>query len=201
MAGLVVGYGFSGHGFKLSPGVGRVLAQEALGLPTDVSLAPVCAGALPAGAAADRQIRRGRGVLTGPDPRIVRHACRRQRRPSRVPSLTGEDTEGLMLIRLLYVSRAVGPQTGTVTASILLKARANNARQDIGGVLLQGQGLYLQVLEGERDRVHRLYASIVADSRHQDVQMLHLEEITQRRFSRAGRWRMSTWMPATRWCR
>lgn len=38
--GLVVGYGFSGHGFKLSPTVGRVLAQEALGLNTDVSLAP-----------------------------------------------------------------------------------------------------------------------------------------------------------------
>ena len=38
--GLIVGYGFSGHGFKLSPGVGRVLAQAALGLPTDVSLAP-----------------------------------------------------------------------------------------------------------------------------------------------------------------
>nr|HET7860064.1 FAD-binding oxidoreductase [Caldimonas sp.] len=38
--GLVVGFGFSGHGFKLSPTVGRVLAQEALGLPTDVSLAP-----------------------------------------------------------------------------------------------------------------------------------------------------------------
>ena len=40
MEGLVVGYGFSGHGFKLSPGVGRVLAQTALGLATDVSLAP-----------------------------------------------------------------------------------------------------------------------------------------------------------------
>ncbi len=38
--GLVVAYGFSGHGFKLSPAVGRVLAQEALGLPTDLSLAP-----------------------------------------------------------------------------------------------------------------------------------------------------------------
>ncbi|MPW17739.1 FAD-dependent oxidoreductase [Paraburkholderia sp. CNPSo 3157] len=38
--GLIVGYGFSGHGFKLSPTVGRVLAQEALGMPTDVSLKP-----------------------------------------------------------------------------------------------------------------------------------------------------------------
>lgn len=40
LQGLVVGFGFSGHGFKLSPAVGRVLAQAALGLPTDVSLAP-----------------------------------------------------------------------------------------------------------------------------------------------------------------
>jgi sarcosine oxidase, subunit beta len=40
LPGLVVACGFSGHGFKLSPAVGRVLAQEALGLPTDVPLAP-----------------------------------------------------------------------------------------------------------------------------------------------------------------
>jgi glycine/D-amino acid oxidase-like deaminating enzyme len=38
--GLVVGFGFSGHGFKLSPGIGKILAQHALGLATDVSLAP-----------------------------------------------------------------------------------------------------------------------------------------------------------------
>jgi glycine/D-amino acid oxidase-like deaminating enzyme len=38
--GLQVGFGFSGHGFKLSPAVGRLLAQSALGLPTDVPLAP-----------------------------------------------------------------------------------------------------------------------------------------------------------------
>ena len=40
MSGLIVGYGFSGHGFKLSPGIGRILAQEALGLATDVPLTP-----------------------------------------------------------------------------------------------------------------------------------------------------------------
>lgn len=38
--GLVAGFGFSGHGFKLSPAVGRVLAQSALSLPTDVPLTP-----------------------------------------------------------------------------------------------------------------------------------------------------------------
>jgi glycine/D-amino acid oxidase-like deaminating enzyme len=38
--GLLLAYGFSGHGFKLSPMVGKLMAQAALGLPTDVSLAP-----------------------------------------------------------------------------------------------------------------------------------------------------------------
>lgn len=38
--GLMVAFGFSGHGFKLAPAVGEVLAQAALGLPTAVSLAP-----------------------------------------------------------------------------------------------------------------------------------------------------------------
>jgi glycine/D-amino acid oxidase-like deaminating enzyme len=36
--GLVVGFGFSGHGFKLSPSVGKVLAQYALERPPDISL-------------------------------------------------------------------------------------------------------------------------------------------------------------------
>lgn len=38
--GLIAGCGFSGHGFKLPPAVGRVLAQEALDLPIDVPLVP-----------------------------------------------------------------------------------------------------------------------------------------------------------------
>ena len=88
-----------------------------------------------------------------------------------------------MQVRILYVSRAVGPQTTTVTASILAKAQARNAASGIGGVLCQGQGLYLQVLEGERSAVHRLYSKIVADPRHTDVEMLRLDEITQRRFA------------------
>jgi hypothetical protein len=83
---------------------------------------------------------------------------------------------------VLYVSRAVGPQTTTTTASLLAEAEAHNRAHAITGVLCQGQGLYLQVLEGERGAVNRLYARIVADVRHRDVEMLHLEEITQRRY-------------------
>jgi hypothetical protein len=88
-----------------------------------------------------------------------------------------------MQVRVLYVSRAVGPQTSTVTTSILATAQAHNRQQGIGGVLCQGQGLYLQVLEGERSAVNRLYSRIVADRRHRDVEMLHLEEVTERRYA------------------
>jgi hypothetical protein len=73
--------------------------------------------------------------------------------------------------------------TSTVTASILLTAREHNPRYGIGGVLLQGRGIYLQILEGERGAVNRLYRCIAADPRHRDVELLHLEEITQRRFA------------------
>jgi sarcosine oxidase subunit beta len=40
IAGLHVAYGFSGHGFKLAPVVGRLVAQAALGQAPDLSLAP-----------------------------------------------------------------------------------------------------------------------------------------------------------------
>ncbi len=88
-----------------------------------------------------------------------------------------------MLIRLLYVSRAVGPQTTSVTTSILGTAQTHNREHGIGGVLCQGQGLYLQVLEGERRAVNRLYANILRDPRHTDCELLHLEEAPQRRFA------------------
>jgi len=38
--GLLVAFGFSGHGFKLSPTIGRMLAQAALGQTPDIPLAP-----------------------------------------------------------------------------------------------------------------------------------------------------------------
>lgn len=40
LPGLLLACGFSGHGFKLAPAVGRVVAQAALGMTTDVSLLP-----------------------------------------------------------------------------------------------------------------------------------------------------------------
>ena len=38
--GMQVAFGFSGHGFKLSPMIGRLLAQSMLGMATDLPIAP-----------------------------------------------------------------------------------------------------------------------------------------------------------------
>ena len=93
-----------------------------------------------------------------------------------------------MLIRLIYVSKAVDPQTRTLTDSILRKAHAWNTQNDITGVLCEGQGVFLQALEGERGKVTRLYARIFADPRHKDLELIHCEGITERRY---GEWSMA----------
>jgi glycine/D-amino acid oxidase-like deaminating enzyme len=38
IGGLMVNFGFSGHGFKLAPAIGKVQAQTVLGQPTDVDI-------------------------------------------------------------------------------------------------------------------------------------------------------------------
>ncbi len=88
-----------------------------------------------------------------------------------------------MLIRVIYVSSAVGPQTSTVTSAILKKATTWNKANDITGVLCQGQGVYLQALEGERSVVTKLYSRIYADQRHTNIEMIHCESIAKRRYA------------------
>lgn len=93
-----------------------------------------------------------------------------------------------MLVRLLYVSQPVGPITTTVTTLILEQSNVYNKKENITGVLCQGSGLWMQVLEGERHQVNVLYARIMASRHHNNVELLSMEEITQRQF---GKWSMA----------
>ena len=88
-----------------------------------------------------------------------------------------------MLVRLLYVSRAVDPEDTKAIQSILDSARDHNLSNGITGILCYGGGIYLQASEGGRMQVNELYGHIVRDDRHKDVALLHYEEITERRFS------------------
>ena len=92
-----------------------------------------------------------------------------------------------MLVRLLYVSRAVDPDATSATQSILAAARQHNLNNGITGILCYGGGIYVQAIEGGRKAVNHLYNHILKDPRHTDVELLHYEEITERRF---GGWTM-----------
>jgi hypothetical protein len=92
-----------------------------------------------------------------------------------------------MLVRLLYVSRAVDPDSSRAIESILSAARQHNLQNGITGILCYGGGIFVQAIEGGRSAVNDLYNHIIKDPRHKDVELLHYEEITERRF---GGWTM-----------
>lgn len=93
-----------------------------------------------------------------------------------------------MLVRLIYASRSTAPITETVVDDLLAKSRENNPALGITGVLcLCNDNAFMQVLEGGRDEVNRLYARVVQDSRHTDLTLLEYAEITERSFTN---WRM-----------
>jgi hypothetical protein len=92
-----------------------------------------------------------------------------------------------MLVRLLYVSRALDPKADEETDAILDSSRQHNIANGITGILCYGGGIYLQAIEGGRKQVNELYGHILRDARHKDVVLLHYQEITERRF---GGWTM-----------
>jgi hypothetical protein len=90
-----------------------------------------------------------------------------------------------MLVRLLYASRAVDGIDETFLKSVLEQARANNVEHGITGILCTypAAGVFIQLLEGGREAVNRLYGNIVRDRRHAEVTLLDFAEIEERRFA------------------
>jgi Sensors of blue-light using FAD len=92
-----------------------------------------------------------------------------------------------MLVRLLYVSTLKSNNDPAVIDSILAQSRSHNPALGITGILVHSDGIFLQALEGGRKQVNQLYSYITQDPRHTDVELLHYEEIAERRF---GGWTM-----------
>lgn len=93
-----------------------------------------------------------------------------------------------MLVRLIYASRSTTPITDQVVEDVLAKSRESNPNAGITGVLCVCDGnVFMQLLEGGRDDVNRLYSRVIHDTRHTDVTLLEYSEITERRFTN---WRM-----------
>ncbi len=88
-----------------------------------------------------------------------------------------------MLVRLLYASLATENIDEQVLNAILEKSRSYNPSNGITGILCYSGKFFLQVLEGNRQEVSRLYNKIVSDPRHEKVEILLFEDINERRFS------------------
>lgn len=107
------------------------------------------------------------------------------------------------LARIVYISRATfaatsgtdgpGPDesagnvSSTATADsqvsqILLTARATNQRDGLAGMLYYRDGCFIQCIEGERRRVHKLYRMLLKDRRHRDLKLLVSEPVDRLAF-------------------
>ena len=78
-------------------------------------------------------------------------------------------------------------QTGDLE-ELLDHARRANAAKGITGALVYAEGIFLQILEGEKVRVHELMAKIRRDVRHGGVIVLREGEVQTAIFSS---WKMA----------
>ena len=67
-------------------------------------------------------------------------------------------------------------------AQLANRAANNNRRFNICGVLVLSNGRFLQVIEGQSKFINRLYANIIQDDRHHDVELISYEEVPKCEF-------------------
>jgi len=85
--------------------------------------------------------------------------------------------------RLLYRSIAQ-PKTLTEESLSRLSNRAASVNRQLGicGILAVSDGRFLQVIEGVPKFINKVYAKIIQDKRHHDVELISYEGIVQTEF-------------------
>lgn len=89
----------------------------------------------------------------------------------------------MSLYCLVYVSIANQEMSDKHLEAMLKKARHNNEKAAITGMLLYRDGFFIQALEGELGAIENLFATISKDERHRDVILVYKNPIQKRRFS------------------
>ena len=88
-----------------------------------------------------------------------------------------------MLIQLIYASRSSRVLGPADVKDILGASQRNNTRAGVTGALCLNNGIFLQLLEGDRAAVNALYHRLLKDTRHKDTAVLDFGEIPHRRFT------------------
>lgn len=66
---------------------------------------------------------------------------------------------------------------------ILEKSREKNQRINVTGMLLYLDPYFIQVLEGERETLEKIFSAISQDSRHNKVSIIYRQPLDKRYFS------------------
>ncbi|KJZ08701.1 phosphonate transporter [Marinomonas sp. SBI22] len=87
------------------------------------------------------------------------------------------------LVHCIYTSASTIEFTPEDITELLEKARRNNDKLGVSGMLLYDEGSFFQVLEGDPQVVARLLKTIQNDKRHDKVVKIIYEDIEERDFS------------------
>lgn len=90
------------------------------------------------------------------------------------------------LFRLIYTSRTTDKLSLADFRSVIERSAARNRESGITGMLVFGNGHFLQILEGARSAVTATFLRIAKDARHTQLEILDVSEIIERRFSSWG---------------
>jgi hypothetical protein len=99
-----------------------------------------------------------------------------------------------MIYQVIYSSESTTPMQTDDLEELLEQARANNITNGITGALIYADGVFLQILEGDKTNVQHLLAKIRRDLRHETITVLRESEIPSATF---GSWKMA-FVSATR---
>ena len=87
-----------------------------------------------------------------------------------------------MLRQVVYISSATRHFSPEAIEDLLARARANNERNGITGILIYHDLSFLQIVEGTRDDVDRLMARIKRDPSHTSLRIVQDESKSERDF-------------------
>ena len=87
------------------------------------------------------------------------------------------------MIRVTYLSQEALPLSSDSVLGLLTQCHRNNTDRGLTGMLLFGNGTFLQTLEGEAEVVDGLMEKISRDPRHTGMKVLRREAITERLYS------------------
>ncbi len=89
----------------------------------------------------------------------------------------------IQMVYLSFATRRFKMDVDNSIEAILQEARSHNEKNGITGQLIYRAGIFVQFLEGSRDKIEPLLGRILLDqSRHENLKVLFKQELSERLF-------------------